>query len=117
MPNVRGRLLSPAEAARFAGLLAKLDQGSEGFRAQTQAQASTTAETHQPAGEVESRASASTAPRTAGCSIQTDLSLGFTRMTLPEGYMPTPTVRIVETAGVYAMCPIHSSAKLGAQTR
>ena len=43
----------------------------------------------QPAGEVESRASASTAPRTAEC--------GFTRMTPPGEYTPTPTVRIVET--------------------
>ena len=47
----------PAEAARFAELLAKLGQGSESFNAQTKAQASTAAETHQPAGEVESRAS------------------------------------------------------------
>ena len=89
--------LPPAEAARFAELLAKLDQGSEGFRAQTQAQASTAAETHQPSGEVESRASASTAPRTAECGVQTDFALGFTRMTPPGEYMPTPTVRIVET--------------------
>ena len=89
--------LPPAEAARFAELLAKLDQGSEGFRAQTQAQASTAAETHLRAREVESRASASTAPRTAECGVQTDFALGFTRMTPPEEYMPTPTARIVET--------------------
>ena len=54
--------LPPAEAARFAELLAKRDQGSESFRAKTQAQTSAAAEIHQPAGEVESRASASTAP-------------------------------------------------------
>ena len=99
--------LPPAEA-RFAELLAKLDQGSESFRAQTKAQA---------------RASASTAARTAECGVQTDS---------PQEYMPTPTVRTVETpyrdhssalrprkerslltviAGVYAMYPIHSSVK------
>ena len=49
------------------------------------------------AGEVGSRASASTAARTAECGVQTDFALGFTRMTPPEEYMPTPTVRIVET--------------------
>ena len=96
MPILRGTLQSPAEA-RFAKLLAKLDQGSQGFRAQTQAQASTSAETHQPAGEVESRASASTAPRTAERGVQTDFALDFTRMTRPEEYTPMPTVRIVET--------------------
>ena len=91
-------LLPPAQAACFAELLAKLDQGSEGFRAQTQAQASTAAKTHQLGGEVESKASASsTAPRTAERGVQTDFALDFTRMTPPEEYMPTPTVRIVET--------------------
>ena len=89
--------LPPAEAARFAELLAKLDQGSAGFHAKTQAQASTAAETHQPAGKVESRASPSTAPQTAECGVQADFALGFTRVTPPEEYMPTPTVRIAET--------------------
>ena len=67
----------PPAPARFAELLAKLDN----MRAQTQAQASTTAETHQSEGKVESGASASTAPRTAECGVQTDFALGFTRMT------------------------------------
>ena len=77
--------LPPAEASRFAELLAKLDQGSESFRAQTKAQASTAAEIRQPAGEVESRASASTAARTAECGVQTDFALGFTRMLFFRG--------------------------------
>ena len=70
---MRGTPLSPE-------LLAKLEQGSEGFRAQTQAQASTAGKTHQPGGEVVSRASASTASRTAECGV----ALGFTRMIPPE---------------------------------
>ena len=77
------KCLPPAEAARFAEWLAKPDQGSEGFRAKTQAQASAAAETHQPAGKVESRASASTVPRTTECGVQTDFALGFTRMPPP----------------------------------
>ena len=110
--------LPPAEAARFAELLAKLDQGSESFRAQTKAQASTAAEIRQPAGEVESRASASTAARTAECGVQTDFALGFTRMTFSEEYMPTPTVRIVETSyeGPF-FCTASSQGKIHIDSR
>ena len=88
--------LPPAEAARFAELLAKLDQGSEGFRAQTQAQASTAAETHQLPARSRVEQVLLLRPELQSV-VSTDFALGFTRMTFAQEYMPTPTMRIVET--------------------
>ena len=100
MPTVRGNVQSPFRLRKQRVLQSCLPNLTKAVRVSVlrqKAQARTAAEIRQPAGEVESRASASTAARTAECGAQTDFALGFTRMTSPEEYMPTPTVRIVET--------------------